>query len=103
MVRGIAVLALSGVISLNLAAAQSSVNPIQNQNPAVWQQLMDRGMTAYTQHLYQKAEQLLSQALQYAEAFGVDDPRVADSANNLGASYYAEGKYAMARPLLSAH
>ncbi|MCZ6753169.1 MAG: tetratricopeptide repeat protein, partial [Acidobacteria bacterium] len=58
------------------------------------------GMEAYQQANYAEAEKQWSSALQEAEKFGPEDPRLATSLNNLAALYLAQGKYGETEPLL---
>lgn len=66
----------------------------------LWQQHMDAGQQAFQAGRYAEAEQSLLAALEEAEGFGPQDPRLMTSLNNLAGLYYAQGKYAQAEPLL---
>ena len=54
---------------------------------------------AYQQGKYAEAEKQLLTALQEAENFGPEDPRLAASLNNLAALYQAQGRSAEAEKL----
>ncbi len=64
-----------------------------------WDSLMAGAVKAYQQADYAEAEKLFLAALNEAEKFGEQDPRLATSLNNLAVLYYAQGKYAQAEPL----
>lgn len=64
-----------------------------------WDTYMEAGEQAYRQGRYAEAEKALRAALNEAERFGPQDPRLAASFNNLAALYRAQGKYAEAEPL----
>ena len=81
--------ALCLALSAVTACAQSSS----------WETHATAGEAAYEQGRYAEAEVQLKAALQEAESFEPDDPRLAQSLNNLGLLYEAQGKYAEAEPL----
>jgi len=60
---------------------------------------MKAATAAYQQANYGEVEKQLSAALQEAEKFGPEDPRLAASLNNLAVLYNAQGKYVEAEPL----
>ena len=60
---------------------------------------MKAATEAYQQANYAEVEKQLSAALQEAEKFGPEDPRLATSLNNLAVLYNAQGKYVEAEPL----
>ena len=64
-----------------------------------WEEYNDAGLEAYEQARYAEAEELYLAALEEAESFGEQDPRLATSLNNLAELYRAQGKYAEAEPL----
>ena len=64
-----------------------------------WDSIMAGAAKAYQQADYAQAEKLLLAALQEAEKFGEQDPRLATSLNNLAVLYRAQGKYEQAEPL----
>jgi tetratricopeptide (TPR) repeat protein len=64
-----------------------------------WDRHIDAGFTAYQQGKYDEAVTQTRLALEAAQAFGPDDPRLATTLNNLAAIYRAEGKYAEAELL----
>ena len=61
---------------------------------------MKAATEAYQQANYAEAEKQLLAALQEAEIFGPEDPRLARSLNELVELYLAQGKDAKAEPLL---
>ena len=65
-----------------------------------WETNTAAGYEAYEQGDYAEAEKAWSAALQEAEKFGPEDPRMPTSLNNLATVYQAQGKYAEAEPLL---
>ena len=79
------------VSALFIGCGQSVGSPWESNNEA--------GMEAYRQGNYAEAERQWLSALQEAENFGPEDPRLATSLNNLGELYRAQGKYAEAEPL----
>lgn len=64
-----------------------------------WKNLIDQGAASYENGKIPEAEVKFLAALQEAEKFGEDDPRLALSLNNLAAMYHEQGKYTMAEPL----
>lgn len=65
----------------------------------LWDTYMEAGEQAYGQGRYAEAEKALRAALNEAERFGPQDPRLARSLSNLAALYNVQGKYAEAEPL----
>src|SRR5262249_9284020 len=66
----------------------------------LWQEYEDTGYEAYAHGRYGEAEQQFKAALNAADAFGAEDPRLASSLNSLGQVYRAEGRHTEAEPLL---
>ena len=64
-----------------------------------WESNNAAGVKAFQQGRYADAEKLFLAALEEAEGFGPDDPRLATSLNNLAGLYDNQGKYAEAEPL----
>lgn len=64
-----------------------------------WEDLMHAGIAAYEQGDYAAAVSSNKAALQEAEKFGPDDPRLAASLNALGFVCYTQGDYEAAEPL----
>lgn len=60
---------------------------------------MRAGVAAYHQGNYTEAVKQTKAALNLAEAFGPDDPRLATTLTNLTLLYRSQGKYADAEPL----
>ncbi len=65
----------------------------------IWKSLVEEGNAAYANGKIPEAEVKFLAALEEAEKFNEDDPRLALSLNNLAAMYHEEGKYTMAEPL----
>ena len=65
----------------------------------LWEMHNAAGEEAYEQARYPEAEKAWLGALKEAESFGSEDPRLADSLNNLAMLYHTQGKYAEAEPL----
>ncbi len=63
-----------------------------------WETYMAAGNKAYQQGNYAEAEKQFAAALEEAEQFAPEDPRLATSLNNL-AALYAQGRYAEVEPL----
>ena len=61
-----------------------------------WESNSAAGVKAFHQGRYADAEKLFLAALEEAEGFGPDDPRLATSVNNLAGLYQAQGKYVKA-------
>ncbi len=66
---------------------------------SLWKKYNVQGSEAFQQARYAKAKKLYLAALQEAEKFGEQDPRLAISLNNLAALYDTRGKYGRAEPL----
>ena len=64
-----------------------------------WERLNADGQTAYQAGRYAEAGESLLAALQEAERFGEQDPRLGTSLNELALLYHAQGDYAQAQPL----
>ena len=66
-----------------------------------WEKYNDAGKKAYEQGHYAEAEKLFEAALREAEKFGLQDPRLATSLNNLALlyDYDTQGQYPEAEPL----
>jgi tetratricopeptide (TPR) repeat protein len=64
-----------------------------------WKSLIEEGNAAYANGKIPEAEVKFLAAMELAENFSDDDPRLALSLNNLAAIYHEEGKYTMAEPL----
>ena len=64
-----------------------------------WEKYNRAGIEAARRGNYAEAEKQWSAALQEAEKFGPEDPRLAQSLGNLGVVYRFQGKYAEAEPL----
>ncbi len=82
------ILAMLVALSLLTACAQEP-----------WESYNDAGVEAYEQARYAEAEELYLAALEEAEKFGEQDPRLATVLNNLAALYRLQGKYTAAEPL----
>ena len=66
---------------------------------AAWNAYTRDGTSAYQSGDYLTATRQFELALKEAESFGVKDPRLAHSLNNLALLYQAQGRYADAEPL----
>ncbi len=64
-----------------------------------WKKLIEEGNASYERGKIPEAELKFLAALEEAEKFGEEDPRLALSLNNLAAMYHEQGKYTMAEPL----
>ncbi len=64
-----------------------------------WERYIRAGLAAQQKGNYGEAVKQTQAALEAAEAFGPDDPRLATTLNNLAAFYQAQGKYPEAEPL----
>ncbi len=64
-----------------------------------WDRHMRAGDAAYQQGNYAEAVKQTKAALSLAEAFGPNDPRLAQTLNNLAFLYETQGNYAEAEPL----
>ena len=64
-----------------------------------WESKNAEGVKALQEGRYADAEKLFLAALEKAEGFGPQDPRLATSLNNLAELYRTQGKYAKAEPL----
>jgi tetratricopeptide (TPR) repeat protein len=64
-----------------------------------WDKYLADGAKAFEQHRYDEAETWLKAALNEAEGFGSNDPRLATTLDDLAEVYHAQGKDAEAEPL----
>src|ERR1700694_5243550 len=64
-----------------------------------WQVYQDDGTRALEKRQYADAEKQWKKALEIAEGFGAQDPRLGTSLNSLGRLYASHGRYAEAEPL----
>ncbi len=64
-----------------------------------WETYMYRAEMAFKQGDYDDAENSVKAALEKAEQFGPEDPRLSASLNNLAFLYHAQGMYDDAEPL----
>jgi tetratricopeptide (TPR) repeat protein len=93
--RGPAVLAaLLALLGAGCAGVQT------DPRAELWRERLAEGDRALHHGRYAESEEALVAALHQAEAFGPDDPRLAESLDDLGDLYFAQGKYALAEPLL---
>ena len=67
--------------------------------PGSWQAERDAAVAAYWAGDYAAAEQHLLSAIDRTEAFGLRDPRLAATLNDLALTYFRLGRYADAEPL----
>lgn len=74
-------------------------HPARSQD-AAWEGLINAGRNALQQSNFSEAERHFEEALETAERFPSDDPRLGKSYNNLAAVYYAQEDYARAEPLM---
>ncbi|MGC1544155.1 MAG: tetratricopeptide repeat protein, partial [Candidatus Acidiferrales bacterium] len=84
------------LLVLLASACRAQVSPFPSND---WASLNDAGERAYERRQYAASENFLKGALQLAENFGHDDPRVATTLNDLALLYRAEGKLQDAEPL----
>ncbi len=80
-------------------AVQMEARAKTSRGKSRWETNTAAGYEAYEQGDYAEAEKAWSAALQEAEKFGPEDPRLAESLGNLGVAYRDQGKYAEAEPL----
>ena len=78
---------LAGLMCLALWPAQS---PAQSGQ---WESYRDAGIEAFLQGDYAEAEKQFAAAIEAAEGFGPEDPRLAESLNGLGEVNRAQGKF----------
>ena len=64
-----------------------------------WQTHVNAGTEAYQRGQYVEAEKRFLAALEEAEKFGEQDPRLASSLNSLADIYQAKGQHSDAEPL----
>ena len=86
-----------GVFCVALIAAQA----LAQAN--LWEEHINAGVEAYQLGDNREAEKQFFAAVGEAEKFGPEDPRLAQSLNNLAGLYNAQGKYAEAEPLYRRH
>lgn len=67
---------------------------------AAWDGLINAGRAALQQDNFSEAERHFEQALETAEKFSPNDPRLGRSLNNLAAVYYKQQAYDRAEPLM---
>lgn len=67
----------------------------------LWQGYVDSGQAALREQNYAEAEEQFLAAIDAAERFSPQDPRLGKTLNNLAAVYYVQGDYARAVPLLA--
>ena len=67
---------------------------------AAWEGFIQAGRAALQQQNYSEAESHFEDALEAAERFQSNDPRLGKSYNNLAAVYYAQEDYGRAEPLM---
>jgi len=84
---------LAGPLWLTLA-----LGPVHAESQS-WESLDSAGLAAYQQGDYAEAEKHFAAALEAAEGYGEDDPRLGTSLNNLAGLYRAQGRYGEAEPL----
>ena len=65
-----------------------------------WEKVSNAGMKAFQEGRYSKAEKHLTAALEEAEKFGEQDPRLATSLDNLAFLFHNQRIYGEAEPLL---
>jgi len=68
---------------------------------SLWQMYTDSGKAYFRLHQYRESENMLSAALQVAEQFGPQDPRLAVSLNNLARLRQVQKRYGDAEELYS--
>lgn len=74
--------------------------PAARGQDAAWEGFIKAGRDALQQENYAEAEGHFEDALEAAERFPSNDPRLGKSYNNLAAVYYAQEDYARAEPLM---
>ncbi len=85
---------LAGLLSLSFWSAFAWAGAEE------WQSHMDAGVEAYVDGDHAEAGKQFGAAVNEAEAFGADDPRLAESLNGLAVVYREQGRYTEAEPLL---
>ncbi len=76
---------LPGLLSLALSVAHAIAGPDE------WQKHMDAAVEAFVASDYAEAGKQYEAAVNEAEAFGADDPRLAESLNGLAVVYREQG------------
>jgi len=84
---------LAGLLCLVLWSTYASAQD------RAWQSYIDAAVEAYVEGDYAEARKQFERAVKTAEAFGLEDPRLATSLNGLAETYRAQGHYAEAEPL----
>jgi tetratricopeptide (TPR) repeat protein len=84
------------IVVCSLALGDSGVRA---QDAAAWQRHVEGAKNAYQQKDYERSGELLRSALQEAEKFGGDDPRVAVTLHNLANLAALQGKSGEAEAL----
>ncbi len=99
----VGVLCVMLVSALFIGCGQSRDVSRESNNEAgrsvSWESNNEAGREAYRQGNYAEAEKQWLVALQEAEKFGPEDPRLATSLNNLVELYHDQGKYTVAELL----
>ncbi len=85
---------LAAVACVAVAAAAA-----RGQDAVLWRKCAEGAKRAYQQKDYGQAEKLLKWALQEAEKFGPDDPRLAVTLHNLANLYATQDRFVEAEPL----
>lgn len=83
-----------GLFSVALLSVQAWAGPEQ------WQNHMDAAVEAFVDGDYAEAAQRFEAAVNEAESFDADDPRLAESLNGLGVVYRTVRRFTEAEPLL---
>jgi tetratricopeptide (TPR) repeat protein len=82
-----------------LSALLAATTPAARGQNTLWETHSRAGVEAYKAGRYPEAEKQFLAALEVAETFGPEDPRLATSLNNLAELYRAQGKLQEALPL----
>jgi tetratricopeptide (TPR) repeat protein len=82
-----------------LSALLAATTPAARGQNTLWETHNRAGVEAYKAGRYPEAEKQFLAALEVAETFGPEDPRLATSLNNLAGLYRAQGKLQEALPL----
>ncbi len=92
---------LAGLVCLALSAACAPQDAGRGDvlGAMTWMTSTVSGVEALQGGDFAKAEKHFAVALREAKGFGPEDPRLADSLNNLAAAYHAQGRYNEAEPL----
>jgi tetratricopeptide (TPR) repeat protein len=84
---------LAGLTCLFLSSMHAIAGPDE------WQKHMDAAVEAFVASDYAEAGEHYKAAVNEAEEFGADDPRLAESLNGLAVAYREQGHYDEAEPL----